>query len=123
MDAILDTSVIIEIFRGNKRILDELKDETTVYGISVITLFEPHCGTLKEREEMFLEKIPKLDFDEKSAKFAGKIYRDLKSKGKIPKVKDLLIASSAIAHSKILYTCDSDFEVFREYGLKLKILK
>jgi len=46
MDAILDTSVIIEIFRGNKGILDELKD----CGIPVITLFELHCGTLKDRE-------------------------------------------------------------------------
>jgi predicted nucleic acid-binding protein len=123
MDAILDTSVIIEIFKGNKRILHELKkDKTVVYGISVITLFELYCGNLKEREELFLEKIPKLSFDEKSAKFAGKIYRDLKTKGKTPKVKDLLIASSAIAHSKTLYTCDSDFEMFKEYGLKLKIL-
>ncbi len=116
MDTILDTSIVIELFKGNKRILDRLKDETTVYGISVITLFELYCGSLKDREEIFLERIPKLEFDEKSAKFAGKIYRDLKSKGKVPKVKDLLIASSAIAHSKTLYTCDSDFEIFREFG-------
>ncbi len=123
MDAILDTSIVIELFKGNKRILDRLKDETTVYGISVITLFELYCGSLKDREEIFLERIPKLEFDEKSAMFAGKIYRDLKSKGKVPKVKDLLIASSAIAHSKILYTCDSDFEIFREYGLRFVIIK
>jgi len=64
-----------------------------------------------------LERSPKLDFDEKCAKFAGRIYRNLKSK--IPKVGDLLIASSAIAHSKILYTCDSDFETFKEYGLRV----
>ena len=114
MDAILDTSVIIEIFKGNKRILDELKkNKTAVYGISVITLFELYCGSLKEREELFLEKIPKLCFDEKSAKFAGKIYRDLKTNGKTPKVKNLLIASSAIAHSKTLYTCDSDMRCLR----------
>ena len=82
MDAILDTSVIIELFGGNKRILDELKDETTVYGISVITLFELHCGTLKEREEMFLEKIPKLDFDEKKCKVCRQDLQRFKIKMK-----------------------------------------
>ncbi len=123
MDAILDTSVIIELFKGNKIILDKLKNETTVYGISVITMFELYCGSLKEREEIFLERIPKIEFDEKCAKFAGRIYKDLKSKGKVPKVKDLLIASSAIAYSKTLYTCDSDFEIFKEYGLRVVIIK
>ena len=67
--------------------------------------------------------IPKLKFDDKCAKFAGKIYRDLKSKGKVPKVKDLLIASSAIAHSIELYTCDTDFEIFRECGLNVKFVR
>jgi len=60
MDAILDTSIIIEIF------LDELP-RNLEYGISVITLFELYCGELKEREEIFLEKMPKLDYDERSA--------------------------------------------------------
>jgi len=124
MDAILDTSVIIELFRGNEKVLRELQSrEDTVYGISVITLFELYCGSLKEKEKLFLEEIPKLGFDEKSAKYAGMIYKELREKGKTPKVKDLLIASSAIAHSKILYTCNSDFSLFREYGLKLVVLE
>lgn len=124
MDAVLDTSIVIEIFKGNKRVVEKiLSNKSMIYGISVITLFELHCGKLKEREEIFLESIPKLDFDEKSAKFAGSIYRDLKNKGRTPKVKDLLIASSAIANSKILFTTDSDFEIFRNYGLKLEVIK
>jgi len=124
MDAVLDTSVVIEIFRGNKRVAEKiLSESSTVYGISVITFFELQCGKLKEREEIFLENIPKLDFDEKSARFAGSIYRNLKSKGRMPKVKDLFIASSAIANSKTLFTTDSDFEIFRKYGLKLEVIK
>ncbi len=93
-----------------------------IYGISVITLFELYCGSLKEREEIFLEKVPKLNFDEKSAKLAGKIYRELRRDGRVPKVKDLLISSSAIAHNKLLITTDKDFEVFRKFGLNLKII-
>lgn len=41
---------------------------------------------------------------------------------KIPKIKDLLIASSAIVNDKILITKDSDFEVFRKFGLKVEFL-
>ena len=104
MDAVFDMNVT-EIFRGN---LDELKkDKTVIYGISVITLFELCCGNLKERGELFLEKIFKLCSDEKSAKFAGE---DLKKKSKTSKVKDLFIVSD---HSMTLYTCD-DFEKFKD---------
>lgn len=77
MDAILDTSVVIELFKGNKSVLDKLSRDFS-YGISIITLFELHCGTLKEREEIFLERIPKLSYEEDSARIAAKIYRELK---------------------------------------------
>jgi hypothetical protein len=65
------------LFKGDKGLLEKLNGDT-VYGISVITLFELQCGSLKEREEIFLEKIPKLNFEESSAKLAGKIFRELK---------------------------------------------
>ncbi len=123
MDAILDSSVIIEIFRGNREILDELERRKLTYGISTITLFELHCGRLKEREELMIEKLPKLPFDEGSARTAGRIYRDLKRKGKLPPAKDLLIAATAIAHDKLLMTLDHDFLLFRDYGLKVELLK
>ena len=121
MDAILDTSVIIELFKGNRKMLERFSKDL-VYGISVISLFELHCGTLKGREEIFLDKIPKLSYDENSAKLAGKIFRELRKEGKMPKVKDLLIASSAIASDKILITRDSDFEVFRKFGLRVEFV-
>ena len=123
MDAILDTSIIIEIFRGNNKIIAQLLNKELIVGLSAITLFELYCGTLKEKEELMLEKLPKLEFDEKSAKIAGKIFRDLKKKGKLPPAKDLLIAANAIAHEKLLFTCDKDFEIFREYGLKVEVLE
>jgi len=123
MDALLDTSVIIEIFRGNRRTRDRLAELGLEYGISTITLFELHCARLKPREELMLEKIPKLPFDEMSAKLAGSIYQDLKREGRTPPAKDLLIAASAIAHDKLLVTFDTDFEVFRRYGLRIEIME
>ena len=121
MDAILHTCIIIELFKGNREILEKMTREL-VYGASVISLFELDCGTLKGREEIFLEKIPKLSYDQNSAKLSGKIFRELRKEGKMPKVKDLLIASSAIASDKILITRDSDFEIFRKFGLRVEFV-
>ncbi len=121
MDAILDTSVIIDLFRGDKELLGKLPKDL-VYGVSVITIFELHCGSLKEKEEIFLEKMPKLAYDDVAAKLAGKIFRSLKKDGKVPKVKDLLIASSAIANDLIVVTRDKDFEIFSNFGLRVKLV-
>ncbi len=123
MDAIIDTSVIIEIFRGNKTTLNNLRDKELTYGITTITLFELYCGTLKEKEELMIEKLPKTGFEEKSARIGGEMFRDLKKKGNVPPAKDLLIAATAIAHDKPVFTCDRDFEVLSEYGLKFKTIK
>ncbi|WP_148212127.1 PIN domain-containing protein [Ferroglobus placidus] len=50
------------------------------------------------------------------------IFRELKSDGKVPKVKDLLISVSAIAHDLRLITVDRDFELFRKFGLKVQYI-
>ncbi|MCD6189585.1 MAG: type II toxin-antitoxin system VapC family toxin [Thermococcus sp.] len=124
MAKLLDTSVVIELFGGNRKVIEELyKEGDKEYYLPVIALFELHCGHLKEREELMLEMMPHVDFDRNSAKVAGAIFRDMKKKGKRSPLKDLLIASTAIAHNAELCTCDSDFERFKEYGLKVKILK
>ncbi len=123
MDGLLDTSVVIELFGGNRKIVEALYREEREYALPTVVLFELHCGHLKEREELMLEMMPKVEFDENSAKIAGAIFRDLIKKGKRPPFKDLLIASTAIVHNATLYTCDDDFKRFKEYGLKVKVLE
>jgi len=98
MAKLLDTSVVIELFGGNRKVLEELyKEGDKEYYLPVIALFELQCGHLKEREELMLEMMPYVDFDRNSAKVAGAIFRDMKKKGKRLPLKDLLIASTAIA--------------------------
>lgn len=123
MDAVIDTSIVIEIFGGNETILSNLSDKELNYGITTITLFELYCGTLKEKEGLMIEKLPKIEFDEKSARIGGEIFRDLKKKGTVPPAKNLLIAATAIAHDKPVLTCDRDFRVFSDYGLKYETLR
>jgi hypothetical protein len=122
MDVILDTSIIVEIFEG-KPILEYLsKYRDRIFGITSITEFELFCVSLKEREIIMLDNLPTLNFDKKSARIAGFMFRDLKKAGKIPKIKDLLIAAICIANNKKLVTKDRDFEKFRNYGLDAEFL-
>jgi len=118
MDLILDTSVVIEIFGANNKVLDYLSRYTDkVFGISTITEFELFCVELKEREIIMLDNLPTLEFNKKAGRIGGHIFRDLKKVGKMPKIKDLLIAAACIANNKKLLTMDKDFEIFRGYGL------
>ena len=122
MDGLLDTSVVIELFKGNTRISAQLPPEED-YALPLIVLFELLCGRLKPKQRLALEKMPVVGFDRASAEVAGEIFKDLASKGQRPPTKDLLIAATAIAHNIALFTCDRGFERFREYGLKVKVLE
>lgn len=123
MDLILDTSVVIEIFGGNKKVLDYLsRYKDKVFGISSITEFELFCVELKEKEVIMLDNLPTREFDKKAGRIGGHIFRDLKKAGKMPKIKDLLIAATCIANNKKLLTMDKDFDVFRGFGLDVEFL-
>ena len=93
-----------------------------IYSISTITLFELHCGQLKRGRSSCWRKLPKLPFDERCARTAGRIFRGLRRQGKIPPAKDLLIAATVVAHDKVLITLDRDFLLFKDYGLKVELL-
>ncbi len=45
------------MFKGNKNVLKALPKDL-IYGISVISLFELYCGSLKEREKFFSKRFP-----------------------------------------------------------------
>ncbi len=123
MDLILDTSIVIEIFGGNERILEHLrKNRNRVFGITSVTEFELFCVDLKEKEVIMLDSLPACDFDKKAGRIAGNIYKDLKKAGKMPKIKDLLIAATCIANNKRLITGDGDFETFKGYGLDVEVI-
>jgi len=123
MDLILDTSIIIEIFGGNERVREHLKNQgNKVFGIASVTEFELFSGDLKEKEVIMLDRLETCDFDKKAGRIGGYIFRDLKKAGKMPKIKDLLIAATCIANDKKLITGDGDFESFKKYGLDVEII-
>lgn len=112
-----DTSIIIEHLRKREKkntCLYRLAKSENLY-ISSISLFELYCGanTSQKIEDISIitENLTVVAFDGTSAKYAGIIYRDLKSKNKLIDIKDLLIASCAVANSLSIATLNKkDFE-------------
>jgi predicted nucleic acid-binding protein len=82
--------------------------ENKVFGITSVTEFEMFCVDLNEREVIMLDSLETCDFDKKA--------------GRMPKIKDLLIAATCIANNKKLITGDGDFESFKKYGLDVEII-
>ncbi|WP_290899271.1 type II toxin-antitoxin system VapC family toxin [Ferroglobus sp.] len=64
-----------------------------------------------------------LSFDRKSADLAAELYRMLKKDGRMISLKDLYIGAICLSNKEKLITMDSDFEVLRDFGLEVSIIK
>ena len=102
----LDTDVSIEILKNTtkaSKLLDLTKD-SEVY-ITTISIFELLLReTNLDAIEKLLLRTAILDFSELSARKAAEIFKDLKIKGQMIPLRDLLIASTAIANNCALAT-------------------
>ncbi|WP_457550819.1 type II toxin-antitoxin system VapC family toxin [Archaeoglobus sp.] len=124
MERVLDTSIIIAIARNNERVINYLLEnhKNTTFYITAITRFELKCGKTKDIEDLYINMLKTLPFDDRSADVAAYIYREHSKDGRIPSIKDLFIASICIANNLTLITLDRDFEIFKEFGLNVEIL-
>jgi hypothetical protein len=106
----VDTDIIIDHLRGRnpgadlyaRIIIEEIP--CTTY----ITRFELLCGARSQKEQRIINEcllgFKILPFDERSSYEAAKIYRDLKRKGRLIDVRDILIAGVAIANQMLIAT-------------------
>ena len=116
----LDTDVSIEILKNTtkaSKLLDLTKD-SEVY-ITTISIFELLLReTNLDAIEKFLLRTAVLDFSELSARKAAEIFKNLKRKGQLMPLRDLLIASIAIANNCTLATLNvKDFENIKDLKL------
>lgn len=113
---LLDTSIVIHIFKQNKAIaerLDQLKD---IY-ISSVTVGELYFGAYasndpdkhKQRIETFLLNCKLISLDNNTADMYGKIKAALKKKGKPIPENDIWIGAIAMQYRLSLYTTDKHF--------------
>ena len=103
-----DTSFIIDVMKGNRKALaklNEMRKTGATAMVSTVTLYELYVGVssvrrpLEEKEKILkaTSRLSTIGFDEKSAREAGQVQGDLKARGEMIDIPDILIAGIARA--------------------------
>lgn len=118
MGATLDTSALIDLWRGDPRVrsqLDDLEAGGWTPVPSAVSVFEALSGVeyLKSRAErarleIFLRQTPIEPFDLDGARRVGEQRGELLRAGRSPGVPDVMIAGHALAAGHTLETRDRD---------------
>jgi predicted nucleic acid-binding protein len=124
----LDTDILIEYFRGNKKVkrrIETISGDDSI-GITWLTLYEFFKGIFvsgKLEEEKFLRLLVKsskiLESSYESAMEGGEIYTALKKDGRLINDADILIASIVKNHEAILVT-NNEEHFSRIKGLRIE---
>ncbi|MBI2107791.1 PIN domain-containing protein [Candidatus Woesearchaeota archaeon] len=113
---ILDTQFLIDILRGNDSSANEKTTELDakfgVKGIATISVMELWKGAVQSiHQEKEKRKVNELiqslfvhSFTEEDAKKAGEIEADLKKRGEMIDLEDIMIAGAALARNETILT-------------------
>ena len=107
---LLDTSVLIEMFRVKDKTATffyRLSNGNNDFAISILTHYEIFRGSNSVQDTFwtnFLKNIKVIPFDLISSNKAIEIYKLLKTQNQMIDLADLLIAATAIAHNFDLAT-------------------
>jgi len=107
---LLDTSVLIEMFRVKDKTATffyHLSNDNNDFAISILTHYEIFRGSNNVQDNFwtnFFKNIKVIPFDINSSNAAIGIYKFLKAQNQTVDFADLLIAATAIAHNLYLAT-------------------
>ncbi|MBO9632460.1 MAG: type II toxin-antitoxin system VapC family toxin [Chitinophagaceae bacterium] len=116
-NVLLDTNVVIDLFKGDQQILAFLEKQQTVYIPSAV-LGELYLGAYRSANEQkhlqqiasFLLQCTVVNADKTIAERYGKVKAELLRKGKPIPENDIWIAATALQFNLPLYTNDKHFE-------------
>lgn len=116
MGVTVDTSVLIDLLRGNPKTLsqlDRLEEEGQSPVLSSVAVFEVLSGveytksrSERARLEAFLRQLPIEAFDLESARRSGELRAELLRVGFSPGAPDVMIAGHALSRGHTLVTRD-----------------
>lgn len=123
---ILDTTFLIDLFRGNKAAVEKAaeldKKEEPVFA-TALSVFELWQGLdakqKKAKVEQFVSAFGLLGFDVESAKKGGEIHAALAAGGIHIDPEDSMIAGVALHHAQAVLTRDEHFS--RIKGLRVEL--
>jgi tRNA(fMet)-specific endonuclease VapC len=115
-EVLVDTNVIIAVFKSQPAILDRLKSAAEIY-LSSVTVGELIFGALKstnqasnlKRIDELIENAVVLACDTETARCYAGIKHELKQRGQPIPDNDLWIAALAVQHNLVLLTFDKHF--------------
>jgi len=121
---LLDSSIVIEMFRGNREVRQEL-DKVAVLYLPSIVVGELHRGLYKaQRPEEGRAKIARLqsasvgvNVDARTGEYFAEIDAALAAQGKPIPDNDVWIAALAMQHGLRLFTKDRHFDLIDELDL------
>ncbi|MBO9565023.1 MAG: type II toxin-antitoxin system VapC family toxin [Niastella sp.] len=113
---LLDTNIVIELFKGDQRVLTFLDEQQNVF-IAAAVLAELYLGAYRSGNEQkhieqirtFLLKCTVLSADQTTAESCAKVKTALLKKGKPIPENDIWIAATALQYNLPLYTNDKHF--------------
>ena len=120
----LDTSVLIDIERGQKETREKLKELIMIHKSSPVILFIPYSeyysGIINKTEKnfdyaySFLQSFAFLEPTKKSSEILAQMKEKYERLGKNIALADLFIASQVKEHNLLLITKDKGFEKIDE---------
>ena len=122
---LLDTNIVIEVFRGDDKLSDFL-DKQSVVDVPSVVLGELYLGAYRsanptkhlKKIKNFIERCTVLSVDSQTADNFGFIKSDLLSKGKPIPENDIWIAAIARQYEMQMVTKDLHFKVIS--GIKVR---
>jgi tRNA(fMet)-specific endonuclease VapC len=117
---IVDTSILVDVLGNDVALQEKLEKLGAKATTTVITKYELLKSKRDDKAQELLDTMDIYDFDGKSSARSARIYKELKTKGKMINELDILIASIAITHDELLVTRDNDFRKIE--NLKLLVL-
>jgi len=126
----LDTSIIIDLFRGNtktRKRLDELKKTGVSFCTACISICELFKGAHKSANTEkavdlimdFYKNIKVLNFDLASSNLFGLNHALLEKKGKKIPEADIMIGALAASNNCVLLTKDSHFKKITDLNIEV----
>jgi predicted nucleic acid-binding protein len=105
---ILDTSVLVELIRGNtdvERKIKECEERKEPLRTSAVSAFELYYGVytssrVKENLRLIkdlLKSLELINYDEKASALSGAILAELRRRGETIDIRDLFISATAIS--------------------------
>ena len=124
----LDSDILINFLRKDRKtinLINELLIQGRILSTTSINFFEllkgiPNSSKINKKTILeFLSNFKTYNFEIEASKKAAEIFNDLKSKGEIIELADILIASVVIASNETIITNNSNhFERIKELKIE-----